>query len=317
MTRISTYAQYQVLLGHMTRTQNDLLDMQQQVSSGKRSPDFKGYGAEANALLAARSMGGRMESYLSANNELSMQLDLQNNALGEIASIADDLRVDLIQAVDLNSGTGLAEKLSDHVERLVNVLNLRVANRYVFGGTRTDTPPVNINDVTGLLGLATTSDAFDNNTVKVSQQVDDGRSMQYGVLASDVGQPLLDALRRVLQFQNGTLPTGAGAYAPPGAFGDPLTDNQRDFLISEFANVNTAIDTARTAESANGVNMASLEKLTNRQQSDVTFVKSFVTDIEDIDVAEAVARLKQSETSLTAAMQVITRISNVSLLNFI
>lgn len=317
MTRVSSYAQYQVLLGHMTRTQREMLDLQQQVSSGKEASNFKGYGVEANALLAARSMGSRIESYLGANRELEMQLDLQNNALGEVAAIADALRVDLVNAVNLNSGTGLNEKLEDHVERLIDVLNLRVSNRYAFGGTRTDTPPVTITSTTDLLALANTSDAFVNNQVKVSQEVDDGRSMQYGVLADEIGQPLMDALRRVLQFQNGTLPAGAAAYAPAGPFSEPLTDNQRDFLIAEFNNVNTAIDTARTAEAANGVNMASLQQLTERQQSDVTYVKSFVIEVEEVDIAEAVARLKQSETSLTAAMQVITRINSVSLLNFL
>lgn len=317
MTRISTFAHSQNLLTHLMRNQEDMQAAQVRAATGKKATDFKGYAREANALLSARNLGGRIESYIKANQELSSKLELQNNALGEVANIAADLRQDLITSVNLNSGLGLSQKLEDHMDRLVNILSTKFNGSYIFGGTRSDTKPVNVSSVADLLGLAQTADAFDNNDVKPSQRVDDNRTMTYGVLAKDVAEPLLDAIRRVLQFHNGTLPTGAGAYTPAGSFQDPLTSNQRDFLVSEFSNAVAAIDQARKVEAQNGVNMASLDNLMDRQAEDVSFVKDFVGKIENADLAEAVADLKESETALTASMQIIGRIGRLSLLDFV
>jgi flagellar hook-associated protein 3 FlgL len=317
MTRISTFAHSQTLLSHLMRNQEDMQLAQTRVSTGKKAMDFKGFAREANALLSARNLGGRIDTYIKSNQELMTRLELQNNALGEIADIADTLRQDLITSVNLNNGQGLVEKLEDHMNRAINVLSTRYNGSYVFGGTRGDTKPINVSTTADLLGLATTADAFDNNEVKPSQRVDDGRTMTFGVLAKDVAEPLLNAIRRILQFENGTLPTGAGAYAPAGSFQDPLTPNQRNFLAAEFSNAVSAIDQARSVESQNGVNMSSLSNLMERQGEDITFVKDFVGKIEQVDLAEAVAELKQGETALTASMQIIGRIGRLSLLDFI
>ncbi|HZD26954.1 MAG TPA: flagellin [Alphaproteobacteria bacterium] len=317
MTRISTFAHSQALLQQMLRSQQAVVDSEKQVSSGKKADTIQGYARDANALLSTRSLGDRIQSYIDSNKELAGMLELQNNALGEIAQIGDDLRTDLIESVNLNSGVGVAKKLEDHLARLIDAVNTRYNGRYLFGGTRAESKPVTITDAAGLLGLATTGDAFSNSSVKPTQQVDDDRTLTYGQLASDVAQPLMDVIRRVLQFENGTLPSGAGAYAPAGSFQDPLTQNQHDFLVSEFSNALSAIDTARNAEAENGVNMATLDRLSSRQGDDLTFVKGFAGQLENVDTAEAISKLQQGQTALTASLQVISRVNQISLLNFL
>jgi len=317
MTRISTFAHSQTLLTHMLRNQQDLTTANEKVSTGKKANDFQGYAKDATALLSARNMGGRIETYLSGNRELETLLSLQDNALQEISDIADSVRDDLITAVNLSSGVGLADKLEGHLDRLINVLNTKFNGRFLFSGTRGDTSPINVSNTTDLLALGSTAAAFDNNSIKTSQRIDDNDTMEYGILAQDVAEDLLNVLRRTLQFHNGTLPTGAGAYTPAGAYQDPLPANQRDFLVSEFANAVTAQNTARQYVTENGVNMSLLDKTLDRQGEDLTFVKQFVAKIENADVTEAIAELKASETALTASMQVIARVGSISLLDFL
>lgn len=317
MTRIASFAHNQVLLNHMLENQRRMAGFHAQVATGKVATDFKGYGRDLNALLAARSAGARTESYLMSNTELASLLEMQNNALGEISSVSDELRETLIKAVNLNSPLALVTKVEELLDRTINALNSRYNGRYVFGGSRTDTEPINVNNTTDLLALANVSDAFDNNTNKREQQIDDNRRMTYGILAEDLATPLVNSLRRILQFHNGTVPTGSGAYAPAGAFTDPLPTNQRDFLVAEFNTALVAADQARTVEADNGVNMAMLDQLQDRQTEDLTFLKGFIYEIENVDMAEAVSNLKQSESALEASMQVLGRMSRLTLLDFV
>jgi flagellar hook-associated protein 3 FlgL len=317
MTRIASFAHSQLLMNHMLEAQRRTYENHVKVSSGKESTDFQGYGRELNALLAARSTGARTEAYLMSNTELASLLELQNNALGELASVADDLRENLIKAVNLNSPLALETKVEELLDRTINALNTRYNGRYVFGGTRNDTEPINVDNATDLLALANVSDAFDNNTVKREQQIDDNRRVTYGILASDIATPLLNSIQRILQFNAGTLPSGAGAYAPAGAFQDPLPKNQRDFLVAEFNTALIAADNARAIEADNGVNMAMLDQLRGRQEEDLTFLKGFIYEIENVDMAEAVSNLKQSESALEASMQVLARMTRLTLLDFV
>lgn len=315
--RISSLGQQQLLLDRLLSNKADNVRFQNQVSTGLKSPDLKGLARESNALLGSKAAASRLESYMKSNRELQTRLEIQNTALGAIAEVADGLRQDLIGTVNLNSSVGFITKIENHLDRLINLVNTTHGGKYVFGGTRTEQEPINVDNTTDLLALATTADAFDNNTLKASQLVDDNQTLEFGLLADDVAQPLLDSLRRILQFHNGTLPTGAGAYAPAGAFQDPLTDNQRDFLISEFTNANTAITTARDAEATNGVDLATVDNLLERQTADRNFLRGFISDIENVDIAEAVSNLQNSETALTASIQVLARLNQISLLNFL
>ena len=315
MTRVATFGASQFLVSQMLRTQAQMFDSQTKVATGTKSTTYAGYGADNTAILSAKTVLSQRQGFLDSNKELATQLDIQNTALGAIADIADGLRQDLIQAVDLNSAVGLESKIRDKVESLIGFLNTKNGDQYIFSGTNTDQPPVNITSADDLIALANSSDAFSNNDQKLSLKVDDNRVMQYGVLASDVAGPLMDALKRILDFTSGTLPSGANAYAPAGPLNDPLTQKQQQFLISEFQNAVDAIKAARDQESLNGVKMQSLDTLINRQTEDRDFVQSFVTDMTQNDMAEAITNLKADQTQLQAAIQVVGQLNHISLLN--
>lgn len=317
MTRISTFSQGQALLTQLLRNQESMRAEQIKVATGKNGDDLKSIARDASVLLSSRTVSARTDSFMRANMELANRLELQNTALGGIGEVADELRNDLIKAVNLNSGVGLVANMSNHMDRLISLLDTTLNGKYLFSGTRTDTSPINVSTTAELLALPATADAFDNNAVKLTQRLDENRVMEYGILAADVAQPLLDSIRRIQQFENGTIPTGAGAFAPAGSFTDPLAQNQVDFLVAEFGAAVTAITTVRNIEQTNGLNMSALQNQTERQQEEINFLDIFISQIENVDIAEAVTNLKAGETALTASLQVIGRLGRLSLLDYI
>jgi flagellar hook-associated protein 3 FlgL len=317
MTRVSTFGQNQFIISQMLRSQANLYESQAQMSTGRVSTKFEGYARDANALLATKTVVAQKESFLSANKELETRLEIQNLALGEIAQQAENLRQQIISSTGLNDGTGFNFEAESFFDVLVSVLNTQHQGSFVFGGTNNDVPPVNISTAAELVALPDAASAFDNNSIKLSQKVDDNRNIEYGVLADEVGEPIMNAMKRLFEFEAGILPPGAGAYAPAGPMESPLTQNQQAFLVSELTNVLTAIDNARDYEAINGVNLSSLAALEQRQIQDRDFGQSLVSEIEDIDMAEAITNLQQDEIQLEATLNVTARLTNLSLIDFL
>ncbi len=301
----------------MLRSQTDLFQSQVQMSTGRVSTKFEGYARDNNALLATKTVVSQKEAYLKSNGELDSRLEIQNLALGEIAQQAENLRQQIIKSTGLNDGTGFNFEAEGFFEVLVGLLNTQHQGSYIFAGTNTDVPPVNISTSAELVALADAADAFDNNSIKLTQKVDDNRTMEYGVLADEVGEPILNAMKRLIEFESGILPSGAGAYAPAGPLESPLTENQQAFLVSELSNILTAIDNARDVEAINGVHMAALSGLTDRQIQDRDFGRALAGELQDVDMAVAVTNLQQDELQLEATLNVTARLQKLSLLQFI
>lgn len=316
-SRVSSFGQSQLLLQQLLRQQENLAVTQRQISTGKVAADFKGLARDANALASAKAVESRNEGYLAGNRQIDQRLEIYNSTLGEMADLAESLRQDMIQAVGLNSGLGFIEKVEAVFQRATDLLQTKDRGQYIFAGSRTDVPPVNATTVADFLALATSDDIFENNQQKAQARVDDNRTLEFGVLADETAAPLMKALYRILQFNSGTLPAGAGAYAPAGPFSDPLAGNQRDFLVAEFQNAIDGVQAIREQEAANGVKLASLDGVITRQEEDRAFIKGFIAEIEDVDITEAITRLTQEETALEASLTVTSRLTRLNLLDFI
>ncbi len=317
MTRISTYTQNHQMIDLMLARGKDVAEGNRQLSSGKIAADFKDLGRQATSLLSAKSIGSRFEASLRASQEIGLRMEVYNSSLSALTEVGDQLRDEVVKATANNSGLAFMNIVRGLYERVAGLLNTEVDNRYIFGGTRTDTAPVVATTEASLLALATTGDAFVNNSTKLTAQVDDNRTMEYGVLASDIATNLFDSFRRIMQFSAGTLPSGAGAFAPAGTFSEPLTDNQRRFLQSEVAGIKQSVDSLRDAEAQNGVRMDQLAKINQRQSDDLVFWRGFISNIEDANLTEVIANLNEDRTALEASTQVVARLSRVSLLDFI
>ena len=317
MTRISTYGQNQILITQMLRNQANLQESQVQVTTGKKAINFKGFANESSALLSAKTVQTQTSGFIDSNQQLKQRLELYNLSLGEIGNIADTLRVDMVKAVNLNSGLGLVDKIEAQLDRLISQLSTTYEGKFIFAGNSSETNPINISDTASLLALPASANAFQNSQLKPSLVVDENQTLEYGVLADDAAGGVLEAMYRILQFENGTLPTGAGAFAPAGSFSDPLTPNQRDFITSELTNAVAGIDAARQAEAKNGVNLQMIDRLIDRQDAELGFLGTFIHDIENIDAATAISKLNQDQTTLQASLQTIARLNQITLLQFI
>jgi flagellar hook-associated protein 3 FlgL len=307
MTRISTFGNNQTLLSELLRNQANMLTDQQQVTTGKVATDYKGLAAQTSTLLGAKTLKSRVDQYTEAGNQVKNTLDIYDNSIGVLDSVAGDLKQTLQQALGNGEVYGLSEILSQSLNSTVTAMNTEVGGKYIFSGTRTDTPPVTVTSTGDLTALASAADAFQNNDQKAVLQVDDGVSMQYGILASDVAEPLMSVFKAFADFNAG----------PNGPLDGKLNATQLSFIQTQLANLDNARQSILNSQVANGVRQKSLDNILTQHESTSVVVTGMISDIEDVDIAKAVTNLNNDQTALQASYKAMATLSQLSLLNYL
>jgi flagellar hook-associated protein 3 FlgL len=306
--RVANNGQMQFLLAQIMQANAALGKSQEQVASGKVSSDYAGIGDKTAMLEAARSASTRTDAYQSVTQAALNQVDLQDTQLTVISNLSQQLRQALTQAVADGDGTALMAAAGGVFDQLSQILNSQDAEgNYIYGGNKDNTPPVTVNSLSDLTSLSSAANAFANGTVARSVTVADGETVKIGVLASDAGQQLMQTLKDVADFN-------AGAN---GNFGSGLTGAQSNFLSSEIGNATAASQGVNNLAATNGQIYAQLQDASDRQQSMSTLYKGFVSDLQDVDMGEAISRLNQNQVALQAALQVTSRLNQISLLNYL
>jgi flagellar hook-associated protein 3 FlgL len=305
--RIATSAQSQYMLSQVLKSEKTLNTYEAQVSSGYVSTDYTGLGDKVAALESAKAAAARADAY-SSNTQLAVtQTDLQNTQLSTLSSLAGQLKEAISTAAANGDGTGLMNTAQDIFQQASAILNSTDSNgNYIYAGGQGNTKPFTATSLSDLT-TGTVSSFFQNGTQKTSVLVGDGQSVQIGVLASDVGTQLMTALQNL---QN--------ADSPSGSLGSTLTDTQVTTLTDNvMPSAMTAYTELNNSTATNGEIYSRLQDDITNQQSLSTLYQGFVSDIQDVDMTTAAANLSQAQTALQAALEVSTKLNNLSLLNYL
>ncbi len=307
MTRVSTVGQNQLLLVDLLRTQERLVDTQKQITSGRKTSDYKGMAPEVSTLLGAKNVLARTDQFIQDDNNLMRTLEVQNAAMQGLVDLSDELRQVVIGAINTGSGLALRTRINDLFATAVSLLNTQDGGKYIFSGTRTNTAPIVSTTPAALEGLGLGNEllAFTNNSLKSQAKVDDNLTLTYGVLATDVAKDLFKIMQELM------------IYETANGFDNPLTEAQQTYLIGKITDLNTAFDTLNAEQAKNGSIMTTLEGVQQRHAEDRTFLMVFIGDIEDVDLAEAITRLNQQQLALEASYQVFSTLNRITLLDFI
>ncbi|HUN51455.1 MAG TPA: flagellin [Candidatus Sulfotelmatobacter sp.] len=317
MTRVSTFGSSQLLINQMLQDEQNIQTTQQQVSSGHVSNNYAGIADQAETLISSQTVAARTQQYINSNQLLDLKLQTYNTSLTSLASNAQSLTNAVTSALANNSATGLIDTVQNLLSQSIGQLNTQLDGQYIFGGSNTGTPPVNISTSAQLIAMTEPpTAAFSNDQQQAQAQINDTTTMTYGQVASTVGQPLLQEMQRILQYNNGSL----GGPSPPGpgtAFSDPLTPAQISFLQGELSNLTNVTNGVNNAATQNGINQQELSNVEQQNTSQMTTVTNFISDIQDVDAASAITNLNQDQLALQTSYAVIGQLSQLSLVNWL
>lgn len=144
MTRIAPFAQQQLILQQVLNVQARAFDAQVQIATDKKSQDYAGISKDSERLISLETTRSRSEQFLGNIQIMDQRIELMDLGLETLDRAARDMRNTLDSA--LNSPAAfegdLANLAANTRQLVLDVLNSRDGNRFLFGGTRTDTRPV-------------------------------------------------------------------------------------------------------------------------------------------------------------------------------
>lgn len=306
--RVATSAQTAYFLNHIQNAGHALDKTQESIASGKNANTYAGFGDKAQVLTATIAAEARNAAYANATKFAVTQTDLQDTQLTSLSALASQLKKAVSDAVVNNDGSTLMAQAQSIFDQASAILNSKDANGdYIYAGGRTDVAPVTADSLAALLAAPSAASIFANGDLKKSIQVGDGVTVDYGIAASDIGLGLMEALRSIAAADSGN----------SFAAGPTLNAAQNSFLTGMIATTGAVAVDLNAASAANGYVANRLSDAQTQQASMTTLYKSFVSNIQDTNMADAATQLSLNQTQLQAALQVTAGLHQLSLLNYL
>lgn len=307
LDRVSTWAFSQSLVSEYSRIQGRTVTTQNQIATGKVGDQFADAKDKAGVLAAAKMKSSDVAAFTSTTKEVLNKLNLQDLHLQQLSDVSARLRSAIGDALAAGRAPALMEDVKNLYNEAVSLLNSRVDGKYIYGGSRTDQPPVNATDLTALVAAPTVADIFENTDLKQTQRIDDNETLETGLTASDIATDLMQTFKDIATFNAGV----------NGPFGMDTTAAQTTFLTAQHVALPDVQKDINTIAAINGTRHEQATIALDRHESLAAYFTKFIGDIEDVDLAEAIARLNQDQVAAEAAGRMIAQVNQLSLLNFL
>jgi flagellar hook-associated protein 3 FlgL len=242
--------------------------------------------------LALREQVQQIDQYGRNIREARMFLQATEQAFADIGEILHRTRQIVTQGAndtnDANAREALIQEIRELKRRLLQIGNQRPdGERYLFSGQTVHTAPI---DVVG--GVA--SYVGDGNPLLVNIAADRVIAMNFS------GARIADLHNKLNDIENNLLSGNSAQLS--------MVDlNDIEQFQSEFHRYRGEV----------GVRLRELDNYERLHQSRRDQLSGNLANIEEIDLAEAISQLKQSELRYQASLQVFTRIQSVNLFDFL
>ena len=304
--RIGTASNAQLLLAQIQKAEVALDTVNRQVATGKVSDSYAGYGNKTAIMESARSAGARADANISTAQQAANRLDLQDAQLSQLSDLADQVRQTLTKAAADQDATSLTDQMQGYFNQAVEILNSKDANGYIYAGDNNQVPPVAVTDWNNLAALPSPASAFVNGSVKTTVRIGDTQTVQVGLLASDLGTNLFGLFQQYAQFD----------ASGNGPFNTKTTPSQQNFIESSIQTATNVSQEVNGQSAQNGITYKMVQDTVSRLQATSTVHKTFVSNLEDVDVSQALSQLNQNQIALQASFQVASTLNKLSLLDY-
>ena len=296
MTRVTLLSMNRNVLNNTQRNLQRVSEYQTQLSSGKRIQIMSDDPVGGRRSLVSRIERFEGEKHLD-NIQKSLQfMDSTDATMTEMVSLFASVKDLAVQGAngtqDAASRQAIAQSVSANLDRLVDLTNTVHDGRYIFSGTESLTKPFELN--------ADASDVqYNGNLDTFKVQV--GFSAQVAVNETgyelwksdvDIFEVLVD-LRDALNDNDGE------------AVGD---------LIQEIDSVSTHVIALQGELGGRGQRL----ELARRQLEEAQLqLGELISSYEDVDMAETILNLQNSQVALEASLQSGSRVIQPTLLDFL
>lgn len=305
MTRIANLAQQNQIIGNIRETQTRMQDLQIQMATGFKSQRYSGIAPDSRQLVNLESSKARMEQYQANNKTVNLRLQTMEISVSSVFDTASKLKTLLTNALNANNAPDLAlpQEAQNMLAEVAKQLNVKMGDRYLFAGSKTDTTPVDLS-AAGFAPPAnvypSTADTgyYQGDSTQLTTRAADDFDLTYGVTADEGG---FEQIIRALNLTASVTLT-------------PTVDRNR--LQDALNVVNQAISNLPTIRSRIGTAQNALDSANEVHADMATYLDQSITNLTSVDITEAATKMSSEQVLLQASYMTISQLGQLSLANF-
>ncbi len=288
------------LMTDIRRSNADIARTSAQISSQKRIQTASDDAVGTGQALRLRSDLAEIDANLAGTDAAAGWTSASDTALGSLTDIMHRTRELVLQAgndtLKASDRASIAGELAQLKEQIKTVANAKFGDAYIFAGQ----------DSSGAPYTPGASDAYAGDALAVVRTIGPGQSVQVNVPGSAIfgGTPgdgkLLDTMTNAIAFLNG----GTAADA-------------NNLRTTTLAALNVNLDEVVTARSTLGATQNRVTLAESRLQDTKLTATEQLSNVEDVDYAEAMINLSSQQTAYQAALNAGAKVIQPSLMDFL
>ena len=137
------------LLQSILNIDNQLQDLQRQLSTGEKSDTFSGLGSQSGLAVGLNAQLSAINSFDDTISQAGTNISLAQTALSQVAASTSAVQTAAVQGTfdpDNNGQTTLQKTAVGQLDTILGVLNTQGGNGYLFSGSGIDQPAVDTTD---------------------------------------------------------------------------------------------------------------------------------------------------------------------------
>jgi flagellar hook-associated protein 3 FlgL len=146
MIRFSTMGVHNLTQSQMLEAQAKLFESQMRISSGKVSRDYGGIATDARRLLNLENAINETSSFIKNIDITASRLALMESSVAGAFDVASQFRDLLVNALNVDNASHMTlnQRAEDMLQGLAAAMNIEHDGRYLFSGSKIDTPPIDM-----------------------------------------------------------------------------------------------------------------------------------------------------------------------------
>lgn len=299
ISRVSTFGIHQTTIQNAVRIQNDLFDTQSQISSGVKADNFEGLDGQVEIVTALDNSMAKASRFIQNNKVLQSRMTSTSDALSQLIEIANNTKNLILQRRNVANAPSIAfdQQITSAYSAVADRLNATADGRYLFGGAKTDTPPVDTDFPTLVEVGVPDNGYYQGSTQDITSRIQDNFSITTNVRADDEGfQKIVAAI--------------ATARKGHAQSDDTLLADAYDLLQD-------GINRLITVQADVGAKAGLVDQANERHESQNLYWKGVKEDAISADIVSLSSKLAIDQSVLQASFQAFARINSLQLSDFL
>lgn len=281
------------LVSNILESRKNMSDLEQTMATGKKIQKSSDDPVKFTMATRYRKTIKLNEMYLKNIVDARSWVSMTSGIVDDLYEHSLSAKEIALQAADASLNADIREnltgKLDAIVDEMVSLLNTQYLGKYLFGGTKTK------EEIPFSYDGSTIS--YNGDDGAITRRIAEGYDMTVNVPGSTFTD--MGLIEKLIELR------------------DALESNDTEAIRSSMAAIETNCNELLAVNSRLGSLKSQLTMTENRLEVSNTNLNSFISDLEDADLAEVITQYNAEELAYNAALQATANSFNLSILDYL